>query len=328
MRAAMAEAIVGDEQREEDPTVVALNERVANLLGKDEAIFLPSGTMANLVSILVHCRRGDEIFADASNHLFHFEAGGPAGIAGAMVTPIQGRDGIFTPEMLERSLRVSQHHTPRPRLVWIEQTTNLGGGRVWPLTTLQAIRSFANNRGFAVHIDGARLLNAAVAHGVSPEAFGLVADSLWIDFTKGLGAPFGAVLCGSHKFIADAKRFKHMLGGGMRQAGHMAAACLYALDCNVTRLATDHAHARLLAQGLSSIAGVEMPSEVETNIVIIDIAGTGISAAEAAERFATEGVRVGVFGPTVLRLVTHLDVSGEQIEAALNVARRALGRKS
>lgn len=317
MRAAMAAAVVGDEQQDEDPTVAALTGRVATLLGKDAALFLPSGTMANLVSVLVHCARGDEILCEATSHLLHFETGGPAGIAGAVVTPLPGHRGMFTRETLERAIRAPRRNAPRPRVVWVEQTTNLGGGAVWPLGELREIRAFASSSGLAVHMDGARLMNAAVAHGVEPDRYGELTDSLWIDFTKGLGAPFGAVLAGSEAFIEAARRYKHMLGGAMRQGGIMAAACLYALDHNVARLADDHANAALLADGLRCIPGVDVAGPVDTNIVIAELRAAGGSASDVAASLARQGVRVGVFGPTTLRLVTHCDVSRAHIELAL-----------
>lgn len=328
MRTAMAQAAVGDEQQGEDVTVQALNERVAAMLGKEAALFLPSGTMANLVSILVHCGRGDEIICEASSHIRHYETGGPASIGGATISPIAGTYGIFTVEAAQAALRPERWNSPRPRLLWIEQTTNLGGGGIWPLATLRSLQRLAQAHKMALHIDGARLLNASVAMKLSPAAYGQVADSLWLDFTKGLGAPFGAVLAGSRAFIDQARRYKHMLGGAMRQAGMMAAGCLYALDHNVERLAEDHAHARLLATGLTEIPGFVLLNVVETNIIIVDVKDTGKSAQEIYDILALSGVRVGVFGPTTLRLITHLDISKQQIEMALNAMLRITQRVS
>jgi threonine aldolase len=317
MRAVMAAAEVGDEQQDEDPTVATLNERVAALLGKECAIFLPSGTMANVVATMVHCRRGDEILAEASSHVVHLETGGAAGISGATVTSVAGAHGIFSRDQLERNIRAPRRNAPRPRLVWIEQTTNLGGGRVWPLPALRAIRELADARGLAVHVDGARLMNAAVARGIEPGEYGAVADSIWIDFSKGLGAPFGAVLAGAVDFIVEARRYKHMLGGAMRQAGIMAAACSFALENNVERLAEDHAKAQILGAALRELPGLRVIGEVETNIVLLDVADTGLSASAVFERLRAVGVRVGVFGETSLRLVTHLDVSSAGIAKAI-----------
>ena len=231
---------------------------------------------------------------------------------------------MFKLNDLKRAIRAPRRNAPRPRVVWIEQTTNLGGGAVWPLGELQGIWAFASSSGLAVHMDGARLMNAAVAHGVEPKQYGALADSLWIDFTKGLGAPFGAVLAGSEAFIEAARRYKHMLGGAMRQGGIMAAACLHALDHNVARLADDHANAALLADGLKRIPGFEIAGPVETNIVIADVSATGASAQQIAARVARRSVRVGVFGPATLRLITHCDVSKAQIELALKALSSAV----
>lgn len=317
MRAAMAAAEVGDEQQDEDPTVASLNLRVAALLGKEAAVFLPSGTMANVIATLVHCKRGDEILAEASSHVLHLETGGPAGIAGATVTALPGEGGMFSPHTLLSAIRLPRRNAPRPRVVWIEQTTNLGGGRVWPLTTLRVIRKIADEANMAVHIDGARLLNAAVADRVSPADYGSVSDSLWIDFTKGLGAPFGAVLVGHNEFIEDARRYKHMLGGAMRQAGIMAAACHVALDDGVDRLIEDHDHARALASALSCVDGLPPISNVETNIVILELAGTRFDAMKVRDHLASIGIRVGVFGTSTIRMVTHRDVGPNEIEQAI-----------
>ena len=316
MRAAMAAAEVGDEQQHEDPTVARLNERVAALLGKPRGLFLPSGTMANLVSILVHCGRGEEILAEASSHILHFETGGPAGIAGAVVTPIVGRRGLLTLEQLQGAVREPRRNAPRPRLVWIEQTTNLGGGAVWPLPLLGEIGDWARASGLKVHVDGARLMNAAVAHAVDPASYGGIADSLWLDFSKGLGAPFGAVLVGDAAFIDAAARYKHMLGGAMRQAGHMAAACLHALDHNVAGLADDHRRARRLSDGIARLAGFEVDPDVETNIVLVSPRGA-LPAAAVRDALAEQGIRLGVFGPRALRLITHRGISDADIDATI-----------
>lgn len=328
MRAAMASAEVGDEQQDEDPVVAALTERVAHLLGKEAALFLPSGTMANLASTLVHCRRGDEILCDAGAHAIHLETGGPSAIAGAMMTTLAGDGGIFTPSMVESALRTPRRNAPRPRIVWIEQTTNLGGGRVWPLDDLKAIRAIADREGLCVHFDGARLMNAAVAHQVPADAYGAVADSLWIDFTKGLGAPFGAVLAGSRAFIEDARRFKHMLGGAMRQAGIMAAACLVALDEGIERLSEDHDNARFLADALGSIDGLRIERPVETNIILLDVAGTKLSASMVQAGLADHGVRGGVFGPTAMRLITHRDTPRAAVHIAIEAFKHSIGQSA
>lgn len=324
MRAAMACAPVGDEQQGEDPTVRQLNRRVAELLGKDEAIFLPSGTMANLISILVHCGRGEEILAEASSHVLHLETGGPAGLAGVVVTPLQGHHGLFSVADLDHALRAPRRNAPRPRMVWIEQTTNLGGGAVWPLETLRDISGWAQARGLVVHIDGARLFNAAIAHNVEAAEYGRLADSLWVDFSKGLGAPFGAVLAGSSAFVDEAIRYKHMLGGAMRQAGIMAAACLYALDHNIASLGQDHVRARELAKGLGELPGIAIACDPETNIVLLDVAGSGKTAQDLANRLSEDGIRVGVFGPAALRLVSHRDLKPQDVGRTISCFATAL----
>ncbi|MDO9362950.1 MAG: threonine aldolase family protein [Sphingopyxis sp.] len=314
MRRAMAEADCGDEQQDEDPTVALLNARVAALLGKPAALFLPSGTMANLISVLVHCKRGDEIIADRSSHLVNLETGGAAGVGGASIFPIDGEGGIFDIDQFEAAIRSPRRNAPRPRLAWVEQTTNLGGGLVWPLATLETLSSRCERHGLAVHIDGARLLNAAVADGVAPATYGALADSLWIDFTKGLGSPFGAVLAGSETFIEDARRYKHMLGGAMRQAGIMAAACHVSLDLGTAPLAQDHKNARRLADSLRAIPGIAIHHRVETNILVVDVAATGLDADAIQSGLRRAGARGGVFGPATMRLITHRDVSETDVD--------------
>ena len=326
MREAMARAAVGDEQQNEDPTVRTLNERVAALLGKEDAIFLPSGTMANLISVLAHCGRGDEIICEATSHLVQFETGGASTIAGATVSPLSGSRGMFSLEALAVAVRPVRRNAPRSKLIWIEQTTNLGGGAVWPLITLESVRRLADDHHLAIHMDGARLLNAAVASGARPARYGEIADTLFVDFSKGLGAPFGSVLAGSSVLIESARRYKHMLGGAMRQAGVMAAACLYALDNNVERLAEDHANASRLAEGLRRISGCAVCHPVETNIVICEVDDATGGARKVAAALAGEGIRVGVFGPGLLRLITHLGVSREQIDISLAAMERAVTR--
>ena len=258
MRAAIAAAEVGDEQRGQDPTTRALEERVAELLGQEAAVFLPSGTMCNEIALLLHIRPGgDELIADRTAHPINSEAGGPAALAGAMVRTLTGDGGIFTAAQLEDALRTpGNRYMPRSRLAWVEQTTNLGGGRVWPLATIDEVLAAATRHGLRTHLDGARLLNAVVASGVPASEYAGGFDTAWIDFTKGLGAPVGAVLAGSAELIGEAWRRKQMLGGALRQSGIVAAGCLYALDHHIDRLAEDHEHARLLAEGLAELPSV------------------------------------------------------------------------
>ena len=326
MRAAMAGAAVGDEQKGEDPTVTRLQARVAELLGKEAALWLPTGTMCNLVAVKVHTRPGDALIAEWMAHVIRAESGGAALCSGVLVEPIRTARGIFTPDELAAAMRrVAAVPVPYGQpvgVVCVEQTHNFGGGAVWPVEALRAVSACARERGVPVHMDGARLLNACAASGVSAAAFAAAVDSLWIDFTKGLGAPIGAVLAGTKAFIAAARRYKQLFGGAMRQAGIAAAGCLYALDHHVGRLAEDHEHARLLAAGLAATEGIRVRTpEPETNMVFFDVGGLGIGNEEFLSRLAAQGVRMGAAGDAI-RAVTHLDVSRAGIEAAIGAVRR------
>ncbi len=322
MRRAMAEAEVGNEQAGEDPTVNRLCEMVAELLGKADAIYLPSGTMCNEIAYRVWCRPGDEIILDRTGHALHFETGGPAALSGAMTRPLDGVRGIFTADQVSAAVRPPSRHHPRSAVVSIEQTCNLGGGAVWPLTEIEQVAGRARSHGLPVHLDGARLMNAVVASGVSADRFAGPADSAWIDLSKGLGCPVGGVLAGSKEFIDEAWRWKHQFGGAMRQAGIIAAAGVYALDHHVERLAEDHANARALAERLAQVPGIAIaPDEVETNMVYFDVAGTGLTAGEMSHHLQGRGIRIGSMGGTSMRAVTHLDVDRAGVgEAAAAVA--------
>jgi threonine aldolase len=319
MKQAMMEAEVGDEQRGDDPTVDALCDRMAALLGKETALFLPSGTMCNQIAILTHTRPGDEVLAHERSHIIMSEGGGPAALAGVMVTGLGGERGQFDADTLRAAFRPESRNAPAQTLVAVEQTANHGNGSVWPLDQLNAVAEAAQLQGMATHMDGARLLNAAVASAVAAREMAARMDSVWLDFTKGLGAPLGAVLCGSAAFIDAAWRWKQRLGGSMRQAGICAAACLYALDHNVARLAEDHENARILARGLARIEGitVDMP---ETNLVFFDGSAAGIGPETLASRLRHHGVAVSVFGKR-LRACTHLDVDRLGVEEAIGAVR-------
>ncbi len=324
MRRFMCEAEVGDEQKMEDPTVNALCAMVAGLLGKDAAVFLPSGTMCNEIALRVHARPGEEVIAHHTAHPIHFETGGPGALAGVNMRPIDGARGQFDAAAVDAAVRPASRHFPRSRLVWVEQTSNLGGGSVWPLARIAAVTAAARRHGLATHLDGARLMNAVVASGVAARDYAAPFDSAWIDFTKGLGAPVGAALAGSRAFIDEAWRCKQQMGGAMRQAGIIAAAGLYALRHHVKRLADDHANARRLAEGLAALPGVTLdPASVETNIVFFETTG---DAAGIVERLLARGIRMGALGPHTIRAVTHLDVDAGGIERALDVAREVLAR--
>jgi threonine aldolase len=323
MRAAIAQAEVGDEQRGLDPTTNALQDRVAELLGLEAAVFLPSGSMCNQIALRLHIRPGgDELLIDRTAHPINSEAGGPAELAGAMVRTLAGDGGVFTATELEAAIRVRPtRYTPRSRLVSVEQTTNLGGGHVWPKETITGVLEVARAHGLRAHLDGARLLNAVVASGVPAHEFASGFDTAWIDFTKGLGAPVGAVLAGARELIDEAWRWKQMMGGSFRQSGIVAAGCLYALDHHVERLAEDHANARVLAEGLAALSGVTLdPAEVETNIVIFEVDDGPALVQRVADR-----VELQVVDGRHVRAVTHLDVDREQIDRALGVFAEALG---
>jgi threonine aldolase len=319
MRRAMASAEVGDEQQGRDPTVNRLQERVAELLGKEAALFLPSGTMCNQIAFRLHIRPGgDELYTHRLSHPIVAEAGGAAALSGALIHPLDGDGGMFTGAALDAAMRDPQdRHQPRSRLVCVEQTTNLGGGRIWPRAAIDDVLAVAERHHLRTHLDGARLLNAAVASNTSAAAYTAGFDTAWIDFSKGLGAPVGACLAGSKELMDEAWRFKQMLGGAMRQAGIVAAGALFALDHNVDRLAEDHEHARLLAEGLAQIDGVTIdPTAVETNIVIFDVADPRALVA----RLAADGIDLSCLG-TRVRAVTHLDIDRAGIERAI----RAIG---
>jgi len=318
MRAAMAAAEVGDDVLGDDPTVLRLQEHTAELLGKPAALFVPSGTMANQIAIRCACEPGDEIICDDSTHSFHYETGGPAAISGVGIRTLHGPRGIFSPHDVEAAIRPDESHFPRSRLVIIENTNNRGGGSVWPRETVAGVAQVARQHGLHVHLDGARLLNACVALGCQPTDYTAHVDTVAMCFSKGLGAPVGSIIAGSEQTMRRAHRIRKMLGGGMRQAGILAAAALYALDHNIQRLAEDHANARRLAEGLAELPGISIdPQDVETNIVIFGIDPSLGTAAEFVERLEERGVRMFDIGPQRVRAVTHLDVSCEQIDQAL-----------
>ena len=321
MRRAIAEAEVGDEQRFEDPTTTRLQERVAELLGHEAALFLPSGTMCNEIAIRLHIRPGgDELIAAANSHPVNYEAGGPAAVSGAVLRTIDAPSGIFEPGEFEATIRpAGDRYAPRSRLVSVEQTTNVGGGRVWPLETVRGVLDVARAHDMRTHLDGARLMNAVVATGVPAADWAGSFDTAWIDFTKGLGAPVGAVLAASRELIEEAWRYKQMIGGALRQSGIVAAGCLYALDYHVDRLAEDHANARTLADGLVELGFDVKPPE--TNIVIADVPDAPTLVGALWDR----GVEVTPMGPTRIRCVTHLDIDGADVERAVEAFREVAG---
>ncbi|MGH7152847.1 MAG: threonine aldolase family protein [Acetobacteraceae bacterium] len=323
MKHAMITAEVGDEQHGDDPTVHALCDRMAALLGKQAAMFLPSGTMCNEISILTHCRPGDEVIAHETAHIIIAEGGAPGALTGVSVLGLKGERGQFDAATLQAAFRDRRRNSPPQTLVEVEQTANLGGGTVWPIDKLNAVLGAAHEHGLATHMDGARLMNAVVAAGIPAADMAAGCDSVWLDFTKGLGAPLGAVLCGSTEFIDAAWLWKQRLGGSLRQAGLSAAACLYALDHNIDRLTEDHANAKALARGLAQIPGVTVENP-DTNLVFFDTSGTGVDAEEMATRARREGVQVSTMGRYRARACTHLDVDRAGIDTAVQVIRHVL----
>ena len=324
MKEAMMLAPLGDEQHGDDPTVHALCDRMAALLGKEAAVFLPSGTMCNIAATLTHCRPGDEILAHETAHILTSEGGGHGALGGVQITPLRGPRGMYTADDVRAAIRPRRRHSPPQAMLEAEQTANTGGGAVWPKAQLDAVAAVAKEHGLATHMDGARLMNACVASGVAPAEMAAGWDSVWLDFTKGLGAPLGAVLCGSAEFIDTAWRWKQRLGGAMRQAGICAAACLYALDHHVDRLAEDHANAKAFARGLRQIPGIDVV-EPDTNLVYFNPAGAGMSAAELVRALRSQGILISMLGGRI-RGCTHLDVTAPMIEEALGVIREAIGR--
>ena len=317
MRRAMAEAEVGNEQAFEVPTVNRLCAMAAELLGKEAAVFMPSGTMCNQVSFRVHCEPGDEIVMDRTAHPINFEAGGPAAVAGTLCRGVDGERGVFTADQVRAAVRDRRRHSPVSKVVSLENTANLGGGTVWPVAEVAAIAEVAREHGMKVHMDGARLMNAVVASGTPAAEYGRHCDSIWVDLSKGLGCPIGGVLAGSAAFIERAWRFKQQFGGAMRQAGIVAAAGIYAFEHNVARLAEDHENARHFARAVAQLPGVRVDvAHVETNIVFLDVKDTGRTAAEIAERLRARGIRIGAMGPYLMRALTHLDVDRAGVDLA------------
>jgi threonine aldolase len=323
MRDAMARAEVGDDVFGDDPTVRELEAETAALLGKEAALYVPSGTMANQLAVRGHTEPGDEILVEANAHLFYYESGGPAALSGVMCRCLNGQRGLFTGQEVVAALRPADPHFPRTRLVCIENTHNRGGGKIWSLTQVQEVAATARKHGLLLHLDGARLWNACAATRVSEREYAAAFDTVSVCFSKGLGAPVGSALAGSRSFIERARRFRKMFGGGMRQAGIIAAGALFALRNQRERLAEDHANARALACGLAALPGLEIePAEVETNMVRFRVRHT--PATQFAERLRARGVWVLATDQQTLRAVTSLMVTAADIQSAIQVIARAL----
>ncbi len=322
MRRAMAEAEVGDDVYGEDPTVLALEHRTAELLGKEAALFVPSGTMANQIAIGVHCSPGDEIICGATAHVYVWEGGGIARLSGATSRTIESDGGMVTRASLEGKVRPDDGHYVRTRLVSLENTHNRAGGRVHPLEDVSAVSQWARSNGLAMHLDGARLMNAVVASGVAATEWARHFDTVAICFSKGLGAPVGSAIAGPRDLIKKAHRLRKVFGGGMRQAGILAAAAIHALDHHVAGLADDHANAQLLADAVESTAGLSLESgPVETNLVWIKVDPSAGTAAEVVARLKSQGILISALGPQVVRACTHRDVSREDCQRAAAAVR-------
>jgi len=318
MRAAMAAAEVGDDVLGDDPTVHRLQTRVAEMLGKEAAIFVPSGTMSNLIAVRLHCRPGDELICEAGCHLYNYEQGGYAQLCGVAARALEGDYGVLRPEQLSECVRPDNAHYVRTRLVCLENTHNRGGGRIQPYAVVEAICAWARSRGLATHLDGARLWNAAVATGIALPQWARHFDTVGVCFSKGLGAPVGSALCGPRDLIAQAVRHRKVLGGGMRQAGVLAAAALHALEHHVARLAEDHANAQRLADGIRQIDHLRLkPERIDTNLVFFEVDAAWGSAAEFASRLKDRGVLMLPTAPYTIRAVTHLDVTSADVDRAI-----------
>ncbi len=327
MRKAIAEAEVGDDVLGDDPTVIRLEEKVAALLGMEAALFVPSGTMANLVAIRAQTHHGDEVIVEETSHVVQYEVGAHAAVSGVQFRMLPGSRGMLSPAQVEAAIRPRNIHCPVTRLVAMENTHNRASGAVYPVERVARIAEVARRHGVGVHMDGARLMNACVALGVKPTAYTRHLDSCTLCLSKGLGAPVGSMIAGTAAFLERARRFRKMFGGGMRQVGILAAAGIYALDHNVERLAEDHANAQRLAAALAEMPGISInPTEIETNIVIFEVTEPGLTAAELVGAMKQRGVLFLAIGDRRCRMVTHLDVSRANIDAAIERLRDFLCR--
>ncbi len=320
MLRAMMAAEVGDDVFRADPTVNALEEKCAALFGHEAALFCPSGTMTNQIALRVHTRPLDEVLCDEMSHIYQYEVGGYAANSGLAIRLLRTPDGILSAEQIAAAVQPRYDWLPRSALVVVENTCNRGGGTVYPMETLREIRDVCRSCGLALHLDGARIFNALVARGGTPEEVGQLVDSLSVCLSKGLGAPVGSVLIGSRAFIEEARRVRKLMGGGMRQAGYLAAAGIYALDHHIERLHEDHRHAQQLAQALAEMPWVEHLQPPQTNIVLFDVKPP-LTAAALLEKLAQHGVQAAPFGPRTVRMVTHLDVTDEMICRAIDIFR-------
>ncbi|HWP34829.1 MAG TPA: low-specificity L-threonine aldolase [Thermodesulfobacteriota bacterium] len=325
MRRAMAEAEVGDDVFGDDPTVARLQARVASLLGKPAALFVPSGTMANELALRAWTEPGDEVIVERSSHIFNYEGGAAAALSGVQLLPLEGKRGVLTAEQIEEAIRPADHHYPRTRVVALENTHNRAGGTIYPLAEIERVAAVCARHGLKLHLDGARLWNASVATGIPPAQYAAPFDSVAVCLSKGLGCPIGSLVAGPVDFIERVHRFRKQWGGGMRQVGIVAAAGLYALDHHIERLKEDHANAKLLARGLKEVPGIGIRLEdVETNMVFFEVPRARVSAQGVVAALAEQGVLMLATSPSRIRAVTHLDVTAADIERAIGIVQRTL----
>ncbi len=329
MRKAMAEAEVGDDVLGDDPTVLRLQERVAGILGKEAALFVPSGTMSNLIAVRLHCKPGEEFLCEAGCHVYHFEQAGYAQLCGVAARAVEGAYGVLRVEQLEGLIRPDNAHFARTRMVALENTHNRGGGRIQPYAYVEAIARWAHGHGLTTHLDGARLFNAVVATGIEVTRWARHFDTVSVCFSKGLGAPVGSALSGPRDWIAEAARHRKVLGGGMRQAGVLAAAALFALEQHVDRLAEDHANAQRLAEGIRDIDRLRLdPPTVDTNLVFFHVDPAWGPAAEFSAELKRRGLWMLATSPTMIRAATHLDVDRDDVERAIGILAQVAALRS
>jgi threonine aldolase len=320
MREAIFKAEVGDDVFGDDPTVIRLQEVLARMLGKETALFVASGTMANQVAINAHTQPGDEVIVERDCHTYNYEVAAHAVLSGVQLAPLEGRRGVLTAEQIEQAIRPDDVHLPRTSLICLENTHNRAGGTIYPIEEIRRIAQLAQERGLRMHLDGARLFNAMVASGIPAQEYAAPFDSVSICLSKGLGAPVGSMVAGRRDFIRRCHRYRKMYGGGMRQVGILAAAGIYALENNIQRLSEDHRNARLFAERVSNIPGIEIDMQtVQTNIVVMNIAGLGLGSLQTVEMLKKNGLLVVIFGPEKIRAVTHLDVDEEDILEAARI---------
>ncbi len=326
MRDAMMAAPLGDDVLGDEPTVIKLQEKIAELLGKEAALFVPSGSMANMIAIRSQTEPGDEIIAHEFSHIYQYEGGGYAALAGCSIRLLQGDRGLFNAIDVQAGMRPVDAHFPQSKLVVIENTQNKGGGTVWPIQQIKEVTAKAHDLGCACHLDGARLMNACVASNIAPAEYAQHFDSVSMCFSKGLGAPVGSILAGSNELIGRAHRFRKMFGGGMRQSGLLAAAAIYALDHHVDRLAEDHQNAKRIAEALADLPGISVDLEsVETNIIYFNLDDSTKPAPDLAQRLESAGLRSLATGNSQIRFVTHLDVSNDQVDRAIQILQSEMG---